>query len=146
MGCDAVYFGINQQPFQQKFKPSECDLSLFPVYWSDTSSESPLTNASLQICALLGYYTTNSGNSLQMFRDELSLPFQWSRPEMSVMNRHYSLRNSPEERSSYLLGGGKLAMSQNVSPVDYRKLTNCLCLYVERNPTRSNSMQIFIYC
>jgi len=103
-----VYFGINQQPFQENLKPSSCGFSFFLVYRSDIRSESSLMNVSLQNCVILGYYTTNSGKSLPTFRDELSLPFQWSRSETSAMNRHYSLRNSPEERSSYLLRGGNL--------------------------------------
>jgi len=43
-------------------------------------------------CALLGYYAAIGGNSLLTFRDNLS-----------ARNYHYSLRNSPEERTSHLL-------------------------------------------
>ena len=35
-------------------------------------------------------------------------------PETSVINYHYWLRNSPEERSSHLLGGGSLKSRINI--------------------------------
>jgi hypothetical protein len=69
-------------------------------------------------CSVLGYYTASSGNSLPMFRDNLSAPSSrfkvpleigpLSCPETSVRNYYYSLINSPEENSSHLLGGGRL--------------------------------------
>jgi hypothetical protein len=70
-------------------------------------------------CVILGYYTTSSGNSLPTFRDNLTVSSRvnnsWSLkftpvdcPERSVMNYHYSLCNSPEERSSHALPGGSL--------------------------------------
>ena len=61
---------------------------------------------------VLGYYAASSGNSLRTYRDNLSVPSSRDKmlpinnkgpigcPETSVMNCHYSLRNSPEERSS----------------------------------------------
>jgi len=49
-------------------------------------------------CVLLGYYAASSGNSLSTFRDRLKKG-QIGSPETSVKNYHYSLRNSPEERS-----------------------------------------------
>ena len=58
-------------------------------------------------CALLGYYTANSGHFLLTFRDNLSVPSSGSRfltlrtgPETSVRNYHYSLRNNPEVRKT----------------------------------------------
>jgi hypothetical protein len=46
-------------------------------------------------CERLGYYTACSGNSLSTFRDILSVP-----PSRSLlMNYHYTLCNSPEERN-----------------------------------------------
>ena len=71
-------------------------------------------NSNLENCAPLGYYAAGSGNSLTTFRDELSIPSSMvkmgpiSRPETSVRNYRYSLRNSPEGRSSHLLRGGSL--------------------------------------
>jgi len=77
-------------------------------------------------CSLLGYYATGGGNSLPTFRNNiLVLPSSVKnpgsllefltlemrpigRPRKSVMNYHYSLRNSPEGRSSDLIGGGSL--------------------------------------
>jgi len=57
----------------------------------------------------LGYYAASSGNFLQTFRENLSVPPAGVKmrpigcPEMSVRNYHYSLRNNSEERSSHLL-------------------------------------------
>ena len=77
-------------------------------------------------CALLSYYTASSGNFLQTFRDNLSVPspgvknlvlylISWTLkiwlkccPETSVRNCHYSLCNSSEESSSHPLRGGCL--------------------------------------
>jgi len=73
-----------------------------------------------EVFALLGCYVANSGNTLPTFRYKLSAPnsrFRQSRhlkmgpmvcPKTSVRNYHYSLRNSPEERSSALLRGRSL--------------------------------------
>ena len=84
---------------------------------------------------LLGYYAASGGNILTTFRDNLSIPSSgvenpkesllWhygvyigksvipeygagSRPETSVINFHYSLRNNSEERSSQLHRCGSL--------------------------------------
>jgi len=53
-------------------------------------------------CPLLPYYATSSGTSLPTFPDNLigSRLKLIGRPETSVRNCHYSLRNDPEERSS----------------------------------------------
>ena len=79
-------------------------------------------------CAFLSYYEASSGNSLPTFRDNLSVPSSrvkntrtfldsWPLkmwpidcPETSVRNYHYSLRNSPEERSSHPLRGWSLKL------------------------------------
>jgi len=58
-------------------------------------------------CALLGYYEESSCNYLPTFRDNLSGPIFKGQelrgcPETSVRNYHYSLRDSPEERSSHV--------------------------------------------
>ena len=71
-------------------------------------------------CTLLGYYGVSSSNLLPTFRDNLSVsssgiknpklvldscPLQMEtigRPETSVRDNHYLLRNNPEERSSLL--------------------------------------------
>jgi hypothetical protein len=65
-------------------------------------------------CALLRCYAACSGNSLQMFRDNLSVPSSKVKvlskfrpkgyPETSVWIYHYTLRNITEEESSHLLG------------------------------------------
>jgi len=69
------------------------------------------------ICALLGYYTAYSGNSIPNFRDKLSLPYASiletvidiclkMRPLVchgtSVRNHHTTLYYIPEERRSEL--------------------------------------------
>ena len=69
-------------------------------------------------CAILGYCAAGSGNSLPTFQDNLSAPSSNAKnprrpqdswplkmgpincPETSLRNCHYSLRNSPEQRSS----------------------------------------------
>ena len=60
----------------------------------------------------MGYYSASSGNSFPMIWDNLSvLSLKMGPtgcPETSVVNYHYSLRNNPKERSSYLLRGGSL--------------------------------------
>ena len=75
-----------------------------------------------QNCAVLGYYTAYSGNSLPNFRDNLSLlvknpkkgfyldswPIDCS--ETSIRNCHYTLCNIPEESRSRLLRGGSLKL------------------------------------
>ena len=65
-------------------------------------------------CALLAYYAACSGNSLPTFRDNLPVPSsraknprslkmgQTGPPETSLINYQYTLRNSPEERSTQL--------------------------------------------
>ena len=69
-------------------------------------------------CVLLGHYAAGAGNSLPMFRDNLSVLsssvflfcFLTSEvgTETSVRNYHHPLHNDPEERSSHLLLGGNL--------------------------------------
>ena len=67
-----------------------------------------------EICALLGNYAAYSGNSLLMYRDELSIqssrvsPLNMGkigRPETSVRNYHYTIYNIPEECRSQELNG-----------------------------------------
>jgi hypothetical protein len=65
-------------------------------------------------CVLIGYCAASGGNSLPAFRNVLSVPFsrekRWAaleygtdiRPETSVRNYHYWLRNNPENRSTNL--------------------------------------------
>jgi len=73
-----------------------------------------------QNCTFLSHYAASTGNLLQTFRDDLSLPSSknpdsWllkmgpiGRPETSVRIYHYSLSKDSEERSSCLLRGGSL--------------------------------------
>ena len=72
-----------------------------------------------QNSALLGYYAVSSGNYLQTFWDNLSVPSSGvgndplnmvpiGCSETSTRNYHYSLRSNPEERSSHPLRGGSL--------------------------------------
>ena len=42
----------------------------------DPNADCPETCRDFQNCALLGYYAASSGNSLQTFRDKLSVPFE----------------------------------------------------------------------
>jgi hypothetical protein len=94
----------------------------------------------LQGCTLLGYHAASSGNSLPTFRDNLSAPSSGVEqmgpkgcPEMSARNYHYSLRNSPEERS-YPLGFKKLkgvfkatvTPSNGSSKAPFRRLVSSL--------------------
>jgi hypothetical protein len=62
--------------------------------------------------AVLRYYAASSGNSLPTFRDNLSVPSSGpiGCPDTSVKNYHYSLHNSPEERSSHILSGGRFKL------------------------------------
>jgi hypothetical protein len=55
-----------------------------------------------EIGALLGYYAAYSGNSGPVKMGQISCP------ETSVMNCHYTLRNTPEERRSDIHLGGSL--------------------------------------
>ena len=70
-------------------------------------------------CVLLGYYAASSGQSTPTFRGNLSVPSSrvtlnscslitgpTGCSETSVRNCFYSLRNSPEDRSSRLLRRG----------------------------------------
>jgi hypothetical protein len=66
-------------------------------------------------CALLGCYTERSGYFLFTFRCNLSVPSPGVKKmgpigstETSLRNYHYSLRNNPVERFSYLLLGTSL--------------------------------------
>jgi len=65
-------------------------------------------------CTLLGHYAASSGNFLPTFRGNPSVPSSRFKigpigcTETSVINYHYSLPNSQEERSSHLLRGGSL--------------------------------------
>jgi len=56
-----------------------------------------------EICPLLGYYAAYSGNSLTLFRDNLSVPSSRVKnmgwigfPEMSVRNFYYAMCNIPD--------------------------------------------------
>ena len=51
-------------------------------------------------CALLGYYAASNGNSLPTLRDNRSVPCLTL--ETSVRICHYSLRNNPEKRFTYI--------------------------------------------
>jgi hypothetical protein len=61
-----------------------------------------------EICTLLRNYAARNGNSLTVFRYNLSDPIIC--PEMSAKNCHYALRNNPEKRRSHLLRGGSLKL------------------------------------
>jgi len=98
----------------------------------------------IENCALLGYYTARSGNSLPTFRDNLSVqssivnnpnfldswPLKMGPigcPETSVRNYHLSLCNSLEERGPHLLGEGSLtSQKKTVSRVKHcPRATGC---------------------
>ena len=68
-------------------------------------------------CARLDYYAAGIGNSLPVFRDNLSVSSsvvsslsRWpiGCSETSVRDYHYSLRTSPEERNSHIFRDGSL--------------------------------------
>jgi hypothetical protein len=83
----------------QMFSPSVSNLwltiSLNYLFWCSNNSEVK------EKCDHLCHYAASSGNSIPTFRDRYC-------PETAVRNCHYSLRSSPEERSSRLLHGGSL--------------------------------------
>jgi hypothetical protein len=56
-----------------------------------------LVTACYEICALLGHYAVQSGNSLLMFWDNLKKGMIGC-SEMAVRNYHSTLHNIPEER------------------------------------------------
>jgi hypothetical protein len=73
-------------------------------------------------CALLGYYASSSGDTLWTIRDNLSNYRSLNMgpkdcTETSERNYHYSLHNSPEERSSHILRGGSLKSQLEHFPV-----------------------------
>ena len=76
-----------------------------------TQHRNTVTKNNLQNCALLRYYAASIGYFVPTFRNNLSVPIK-TRPiycaETSVINKHYSLRNNPEECRSHLLRGGRL--------------------------------------
>jgi len=103
-----------------------------------------------EICALLRYYAAYSGNFLPTFRVKLSVPSSrveeskktwvyrpWKMesiccPETSVVNYHFTLRNSPEERISPILNYWGLffvflSPSKNTGTLFY--LANHIILY-----------------
>jgi len=94
-----------------------------------------------QICAILGYYAASSGSSLLTFRGKvsgliliLSVP-SWSLkietidcPETSVRNYHHLLRNSLQERSSYL---------HKHLPLDL--------ILIQSNPVHNNTTHPFLF-
>jgi hypothetical protein len=58
-------------------------------------------------CAVLGHHAAHSGKFLAKFGDNLLVPSSLKMgsiacPETSLRNCHYTLRNNPEQRSSYL--------------------------------------------
>jgi hypothetical protein len=62
-------------------------------------------------CGLVVYYAASSGNFLPKFRGNLSVPFSGihplkmgpiGRPEPSIINCHYSLRNNRQPRNFHL--------------------------------------------
>jgi hypothetical protein len=78
---------------------------IFLSYTTKTNDECVISGYRLEVdenLALLGYYATNSGNSLQTFRDSLSVKSPIRCPETSVSSYHYSLCNNPNKRSSLL--------------------------------------------
>jgi uncharacterized Zn ribbon protein len=63
-------------------------------------------------CSLQGHYKASNGNSLQTFRDNLSVPslrvknllvFLALKDGTRIRNYHYSLHNNPGERSTIYL-------------------------------------------
>jgi len=76
----------------------------------------------LEICALLGFYTRNIVNSLPTFRENLSVPpsrvkkskISWHMkvgtrdcPETSVSSYRHTLRNIPEDRKNLIYFGAE---------------------------------------
>jgi hypothetical protein len=86
-----------------------------------TCSSLILTVFILEICALLGNYAAYSGNSLPMFRDDLSVPF--SRGKISRTLEIVTKFLKETMRLQTLLGG-----NDNVNRLrKQRKSNNLLC-------------------
>jgi len=90
--------------------------------------------------ALLGYCAACSGNSLSTFRDNLLVPSSSAKNPRPltmgsaccpVRNYCYTLRNSPGERGTHILRGGKLT-SRLVTCLSYLDV----CLFVSSNKLR----------
>jgi len=78
-------------------------------------------------CALLGHYAASGGNFLPTFWDTRSLKIvPIDRPETSVRNYQYWLRNDPEEGSSLILPGGSL--ESHVVLSDSRHCSTKFCI------------------
>ena len=107
-------------------------VSHFSVVIRATFALSSYSQLGEENCALLDCYAASSGNSVPSFRDSLSVPSSvvqkssriqksWPLkmepivcPETPLRNYHYSLFNSPEERSSDLLSFGSLKSRNSV--------------------------------
>ena len=63
----------------------------------------------MMLSALFGFYATQNGNSVTLFRENPSLKMGLiGCPKMSVLNYHSSLRKILEERRSHLHRGRSL--------------------------------------
>ena len=97
---------------------NKSNLSLYHQKYSLEDAYSKFQKISaLDICSLLIYFAAYSGNSVQTFQDNLSVPslkvkkspWRWDRPgfpETSIRNS--TLLNIPEEIRSHLRGCGSL--------------------------------------
>ena len=122
--CYAFYG--NEPQFQFISSPRTKLLHKFIIYtrhvmptlqsvWHENS------NSQHDSCAPLGFDTARSGNSLPTRNQFLTLEDGIDRLSRNVaVKYHYSLRNSPEERSSHPLRGRKLEITRRVSVLDTR--------------------------
>jgi len=99
-------------------------------------------------CALLCHYAASSDNFLPIFRDKFSVPFSGVKisgpigcPETSVRNCHYSLRNNPEERSSYFLTSRRKPTLKHVGGFKFMDVYTLV--YVNDLPREFMSIQWF---
>jgi len=73
---------------------------VYQLLQSDLESQTEISaevTVCYEICALLGHYAVQSGNSLLMFWDNLKKGMIGC-TEMAVRNYHSTLHNIPEER------------------------------------------------
>jgi len=103
--------------------------------------------------ALLGCYAASSSNYIATFRHCISITSlgvsRWKMgpigcPETSVRNRHYWLRNIPEERSSFLLRGGSLKSRRSIVQLIYTN--SFICITIDTRQTLVNRLHVSTSC
>jgi hypothetical protein len=96
------------------------------------------------MCALLGYFTVSSGNSIPIFWDNFMMG-PTGCPKTSPRNCHYMLRNILRDNRSHLLHGRSLISCMGHESVENRNLVNklqfkfsCSILQIRKSNTKVN--------